>query len=37
MSIAVGQTVPDASVEYWRRGAPGAKHMELSHHRGEWL
>ncbi len=37
MSITVGQTVPDASVEYWRRGSPGAKHMDLSHHKGQWL
>jgi len=37
MSVAVGQTVPDASVEYWRRGSPGAKHMDLSHFRGQWL
>jgi len=37
MSITVGQTIPDASVEYWRRGSPGAKHMDLSHHKGQWL
>lgn len=37
MSIAVGQTIPDASVEYWRRGSPGAKHMDLSHFSGQWL
>ncbi len=37
MTIAVGQSVPDARVEYWRRGSPGAKHMALSDLKGQWI
>ncbi len=37
MTITVGQAIPEATVEYWRRGSPGAKHMQLSDTRGSWL
>ncbi len=37
MTITVGQPVPDAMVEYWRRESPGAKKMALSDMKGAWL
>jgi peroxiredoxin (alkyl hydroperoxide reductase subunit C) len=37
MTMTVGQPVPDATVEYWRRGSPGAKRMKLSDLKGSWL
>lgn len=37
MTITVGQPVPDATVEYWRRGSPGAKKMKLSDLKGSWV
>ncbi len=37
MTLTVGQMVPDASVEYWRRGSPGAKKMSLADLRGSWV
>ena len=37
MTIMVGQPIPEAMVEYWRRGSPGANRMALSDMKGAWL
>jgi peroxiredoxin (alkyl hydroperoxide reductase subunit C) len=37
VTIAVGQPVPGATVEYWRRDAPGAKKMALADLKGSWV
>jgi alkyl hydroperoxide reductase subunit AhpC len=37
VTVQVGRTIPDATVEYWRRASPGAKKMALSDLRGSWV
>ncbi len=37
MAFTIGKSVPDFQVEYWQRGAAGAKELSLSDYSGQWL
>ena len=37
MVVRVGEAAPDAAVDYWVRGAPEPRRMQLADHRGAWV